>query len=149
MNTTTSSPAEEIVAMSTRLCALAVIALAGCKTTAPVAAPAEYIPANQPTAVRVTRADHSVVEVRGPHMQGDTLVGGVDNQVVKIPLSEVNEVSASHVAVGRTVALAVVWGAAVGGGLVYIFSQNASGNSKNVCLTPNDFGNYCGSIMGP
>jgi hypothetical protein len=82
-------------------------------------------------------------------MVGDTVVGDVENHLTKVALSDVTQVSASHFAVAPTVALVAVWGAALGGGLVYIFSRNPSGTSKNVCLTPNDFSNYCGSILGP
>ncbi len=132
-----------------RALALGIAALTGCRTIAPIAAPGHYIEAEQPASVWVTRADHSVVHISGPHMLGDTVVGDVENQSLRIALSDVTQVSVSHFAVAKTVALATVWGAAVGGGLVYIFSHNPSGNSKNVCLTPNDFGNYCGSILGP
>jgi hypothetical protein len=132
-----------------RALALGIAALTGCRTISPIAAPGDYIAAEQPASVWVTRADHSVVRVRGPHMLGDTVAGDVANQSMKVALSDVTQVSASHFAVAKTVALVTVWGAALGGGLVYIFSHNPSGNSKNVCLTPNDFSNYCGSILGP
>jgi hypothetical protein len=121
-----------------------VIVAVGCRTMAPVATPQSFISDKHPESIWVTRADHSVVRIHGPHMLGDTVVGDVKNQYTKIALADVMGVAVSHVATGRTVALAAAGGALVVGGLVVLFSHYGGNTAQNTCLTPNDFEDYCG-----
>ena len=100
-------------------------ALAGCETFAPVggAAPQAYLDTTQPGLVAVTRRDQSVVLLSGPHMVGDTVVGVVNRELAKIPLSEITGMAAPRLATAKTIAFIAAGAVAVGGGMVLLMSQ--------------------------
>lgn len=60
----------------------------------------------RPSRVWVTRADQSVVEVSGPQVFGDTLVGYVNGEFQELPTAGVSRVMMRQPARGRTIALA-------------------------------------------
>ena len=61
---------------------LLVALLAGCTTTRPVGQ--DFIIANRPAEVWVTRADGSVIHVLRPKIVGDTLLGFVNDTLRRI-----------------------------------------------------------------
>ena len=93
------------------------LAVAGCTTMRPLARPANYIEAVQPTLVRVTRTDGTRLLITGARLQGDTLMGfaqrpsGAMGEFMEMPLTEVSTVEAQRYASGRTML-------AVGGALL-------------------------------
>jgi hypothetical protein len=75
--------------------------------------PAQFVEAEHPKAVRVTRSDGTRMEFRTPKVQGDSLVGtaGEDTtRQVSLPLSDVRSVDVKRVSAWKTT-LAVVGGA--------------------------------------
>jgi hypothetical protein len=110
----------------------------------PVENPTEYVGTRHPESVWVTDSNHAVVRIRGPHMLGDTVVGDVGKQLVKIPLTDTSKVVVSRPSTGKTIALATAGGAIVVGGLVLMFEHHSSSTAQNTCLTPNDFEDICG-----
>ncbi len=121
-----------------------VAAVAACRTMTPVGQPREYVSTKHPESVWLTESNQTVVRVHGPHMLGDTVVGDVQKQFVKIPLADVSKVVVSRPSLGKTVAISAAGGAIVIGGLVLMFSHHGGNNAQNTCLTPNDFEDICG-----
>jgi hypothetical protein len=61
----------------------------------------------RPSRVWVTRADQSVVEVSGPQVFGDTLVGYIDGEFSEMPTADLRRAVVRRPARARTIALAV------------------------------------------
>ena len=128
-----------------RALSLAAVAVAlGCRTMTPVGQPSQYVSTKHPESVWVTESDHTVVQLHGPHMSGDTVVGHVRKEVVKIALTDVSQVVVSRPSLAKTAAVAAAGGVVVIGGLVLMFAHHNGNTAENTCLTPNDFEDICG-----
>ncbi|SRR6266699_3582047 len=66
---------------------------------------ADLSPANPPSRVWVTRADHSTVALDYPRVSADTLIGMVSGWPERLPLSEVTVLRVREAAPDRTAAL--------------------------------------------
>ena len=82
---------------------LAVVAGTACYTMAPLSL--DQISVERPTRVWVTTADRSRVEVNGPQVFGDTLVGYVGGDFRELPTGEIAQVAIKRAAKGKTMAL--------------------------------------------
>ena len=100
----------------------------GCTRMATVQNPGTYIAAKQPRTVWLYKADHQVVRVNGPRLEGDTVVGSVNGQYTEVPLADVVSARAIVTDKGRTIALASVGGAATIAALVVVFSHTGNGS---------------------
>lgn len=76
---------------------------AACHTMAPLSW--DEVGGLRPSRVWVTRADQSVVEVSGPQLFGDTLVGYVNGQFQELPTASLQQVVMRRAARGKTIAL--------------------------------------------
>ena len=129
-----------------RLCTVrlvpGVLILTGCHTMRPVQ-PAQLnvngIQADPPARVWVTRADHSVLVLDSPRLNGDTLTGIAYGEPLSVPLSQMTALRTEAVAPLKIVALATLTGAVLFSGLWYMqhrpdvnpdtpFCGNAIGN---------------------
>jgi hypothetical protein len=109
-------------------CALLGI-LAGCRTSAPVPSPWEsYIATVHPRAIQLTRTDHTVVRMKEPRVEGDSVVGVVDGQYAQIPLTDVTQVSAPRLNTNRT-ALALAGSGAVVAVSVFLLERVVQGTN--------------------
>lgn len=61
----------------------------------------------RPSRVWITQADQSVVELSGPQLFGDTLVGYVRGEFLELPTGDVQRVMMRRPALAKTIALAV------------------------------------------
>jgi hypothetical protein len=77
----------------------------------------------RPSRVWVTRADQSVVEVTGPQVFGDTLVGYIDGEFYELPTSDLRRAVIRQPARAKTIGLAVA-GVAVTAALVAMVAGN-------------------------
>ena len=82
------------------ICAL----LAGCTATRPVER-ADLSPPNALTRVWVTRADHTTVVLDSARVSADTLIGLVDGQPQRLPLSEATALRIREPSPDRTAGL--------------------------------------------
>jgi hypothetical protein len=90
------------------VCAL----LAGCTATRTVER-ADLSPSNPLTRVWVTRADHTTVVVDHPRVSADSLIGLVDGQLQRLPLSEATALRVREPSPERTAGLVFVGAAGV------------------------------------
>jgi hypothetical protein len=74
-------------------------------TTLNTVQPAELSPPHALTRVRVTRADHTTVVFDSARASADTLIGIVDGQPQRLPLSEVTALRVREAAPDRTAGL--------------------------------------------
>jgi hypothetical protein len=74
-----------------------VIITLGCTTIKPVQAPVPFIAMNRPSAVLITGPNGEEIEVAGPRLQSDSLVGLFENEIYKISLLEVKQLRAKQV----------------------------------------------------
>lgn len=87
--------------------ALLVLTASGCagwKTT--TVAPRELLATKEVTAVRVTRADKSKVEIYDPVLQGDSIIGHPTKLAIArlvMPLSQVQTIATRQPSLGKTV----------------------------------------------
>lgn len=65
-----------------------------------------------PEYVRISRRNGSRVTLHFPGFSGDTLVGDVDQQVVRIPLDSIQRIQTSRLSVPKTLAVLGVIGVA-------------------------------------
>ena len=84
------------------LLALATLA-SSCHTMASVTW--EDISLQRPARVWVTRDDRSIVEVNGPQVCGDTLVGYIGGEFQELPTAQIQRVTVKRSAKGKTMAL--------------------------------------------
>ena len=99
---------ERVVKLIPASCSLCLLC-AACTHIAPVRHPSEFITANAPARVWVTRANSDSVSVlTKPHVAGDTLTGLVRGFEQRIPLSDVKEMDALQSAPRRTAALVLL-----------------------------------------
>lgn len=97
------------------LCATALTATA-CHTMKPLTW--SEVEGMRPSRVWVTQEDRTIVEVSGPQLFGDTLVGYVAGEFRELPTSSVQQVTMRRPARGKTIALiAASTGVAVGIGV--------------------------------
>lgn len=68
----------------------------------------EDVAGQRPSRVWITQADQSVVELSGPQIFGDTLVGYVKGEFLELPTAAVQQVVVRRPALARTVALIAV-----------------------------------------
>lgn len=89
--------------------AAAALVLAGagaaCHTLAPLSW--QELDGLRPSRVWVTRADQSVVEVSGPQVFGDTLVGYVEGEFLELPTADLRRAVVRRPARARTIGLAL------------------------------------------
>lgn len=97
-----------------KLAISAVVLSLGCTTLQPVEAPVPFLAMNRPSAVLVTGPDGQDIELAGPRLQSDSLIGLFENEIYKISLLEVKNLRAKQVDSRRTAlfAAAVAVGAA-------------------------------------
>ena len=101
--------------------ALVVLSAGGCagwRTTS--VAPRELLAAKGVPAVRVTRADKSRVEIWGPVIQGDSIIGHPSQTAIArlvMPLSQVSTIATRRTSVGKTllIGLGILGGVAAYG----------------------------------
>ena len=106
---------------------------AACTATRTVKA-ADLTPSNLPTRVWVTRADHTTVVLESARLSGDTLIGVVNGQPQRLPLSAVARLRVREPSEARTVALMF---AGYGGLAVLLSAQFAHEKPQTpVCPTP-------------
>jgi len=112
------------------MCAGALLGiLAGCRTSAPVPSPWEsYVATVHPRAIQLTRTDHTVVRMKEARMEGDSVVGVVDGQFAKIPLTDVTQVAAPRINANRT-ALVLAGSGAVLAASVLLLERIVQGTS--------------------
>jgi len=70
--------------------------------------PADLSSPNPPTRVWVTRADHSTVALDSAHVSADSLIGMVNGQPQRLPLSEATALRVREAAPDRTAGLVFV-----------------------------------------
>jgi hypothetical protein len=80
-----------------------VILSLGCTTLKPVEQPVPFLAMNRPNAVLLIGPDGQEIEVAGPRLQSDSLVGLFENEPFKIPLMDVKQLRAKQVDKQRTV----------------------------------------------
>jgi hypothetical protein len=99
-----------------------------CHTLAPVKL--DQLGTMKPSRAWVTLGDKSVVEISGPQVLGDTLVGYVNGVYQELPASTVTGVQVQKAATGKTVALVAASTIAFGGFAYLITSSASSSDSK-------------------
>lgn len=100
--------------------ALATFAGLACHTMASV--PVNQLGALKPSRAWLKMGDHSVVEVSGPQVMGDTVVGYVKGEYHELPLANVTGVTVQKTSAGKTLAL-VASSMVVLGGLAYVVAS--------------------------
>ena len=107
------------------------------------------VPADQiqhsraPERVWVTLADQSTLMVQQPELSGDTLVGMVFGEPARLSLTDAVSIRMRESAPARTVALAVVSGAALVGVFMYLQSRPDVGGVSTCYYS------IIGSIVNP
>jgi hypothetical protein len=96
-----------------------------------VTSPRDYVTANAPARVWVTRADQTRLEVTGPRVLGDTLVGFVNGEFRELPLSSATRIEARQTLGVRTGLLAAGVGVAIIGAAYFISGNGARDPSKD------------------
>ena len=101
-----------------RFPAMILLATTGCTTVQPVTAPAPFISARHPSVVYVLDKGGRQYSIVSPALHGDSVVGVTieKNRSVGVPFSSIDQVSASQVSRGRTIAFLGLVG--VAGGLL-------------------------------
>ncbi|HUL03397.1 MAG TPA: hypothetical protein VLV16_09245 [Gemmatimonadales bacterium] len=94
-----------------------------CHTMAP--ATLDQLGTMKPSRAWVTLGDKSVVEISGPQIMGDTLVGYVNGVYQELPAATVKSVTVQKTSTGKTVALVVASTVAFGG-FAYLITSAAS-----------------------
>ena len=90
------------------------------------------IGALRPSRVYVTHADKSVVEMSGPQVFGDTLVGYINGQFLEVPTAEIRRVAMKRPDRAKTIALAAGSTAAAVALAVWISSSGIFGASHGL-----------------
>ena len=126
------------------------LAAAGCHVVRPVQ-PATFIPQHNPEVVWVTYTDNSFVPVQGPRIDGDSLMGTWQGlaEPIAISLKEIQTVQARMPAPKRTVLLATVLTATVGGAIYSIATAGNSGALTNCGATKGTMNNWCCEGLEP
>jgi hypothetical protein len=78
----------------------------GCTTLQPVEAPVPFLAVNRPPAILITGPDGQDIELAGPRLQSDSLVGLYENEPFKISMLEVKGMRAKQVDKQRTILFA-------------------------------------------
>jgi hypothetical protein len=118
--------------------------IAGACTTLHTVPPADLKPRDPLARLWVTRADHSVVIFDSARVSADSLVGMVNGESRRIPLSEAAVIRTREQSDTRTSALVLAVGGAAAVVTVYLLNQNP-GPSPGPCvfLCPRDHPNCC------
>jgi len=103
--------------------------------------PADLSPPNPPTRVWVTRADHTAVVFDSARVRGDSLVGVVNGQVERLPLSEATVLRVSEPSPDRTAELVFV--GATAALLAWIHLSNNTSTGPFVCVADCPLGTEC------
>jgi hypothetical protein len=121
-----------------------VVTLTGCHVVKPVQ-PAVYIPEHNPPVVWVTYTDNSFVPVAGPKIVGDSLMGTWQGlaEPIAISLTEIQTVQAKMPSPKKTILLATVLTATVGGAIYSIATAGTGGTTANCGATKGTMNNYC------
>jgi hypothetical protein len=82
---------------------VATLAATACHTMTPLSW--SELNALRPGYVYVTRTDQSVVEMSGPQVFGDSLVGYINGQFQEVPTAEIRRVAMKRPARAKTIAL--------------------------------------------
>jgi hypothetical protein len=88
----------------------------------------EEVATIRPSRVWVTTEDQAVVEVSGPQMFGDTLVGYVGGDFQELPTSDIKQVVVKRAAKGKTMAL--VAASIAGGAAIAVVISGAGARPK-------------------
>jgi hypothetical protein len=96
--------------------------LAGC-TTFHTVQPAELSPPNPPARIRVTRADHTTVVLDSARVSADSLIGMVNGQPQRLPLSEATVLRVREPAPERTAGLVFLGASGVLALAVYLVDK--------------------------
>ncbi len=114
--------------MTLRLCAgLVAFTLLGCHKMGRVtSSPVDYILSNRPPLVSVTLSDGSSIEIAGPQITGDTLVGFIHGKYYEMPLAALTGMRARQPAPAQTIAVILGVGALVFGGAVFAYTHSGS-----------------------
>jgi len=102
---------------------VAVLTSVACHTM--TAVPLSELSTLKPSHAWFKMHDSSVVEVSGPHLKGDTVVGYVRGEYEQLPTANVTGVTVQKVATGKTAAL-VTAGLVAFGGFAYLIASSAS-----------------------
>jgi hypothetical protein len=81
----------------------AVLATVACHSMVPMTL--EEVETQRPASVFVTRDDRSTVELSGPQVFGDTIVGYIGPTFTELPTSDLQAVAVKRTAKGKTMAL--------------------------------------------
>ena len=106
----------------------------GCTTIQPVEAPVPFLATNRPPAVLITGPDGQDIELAGPRLQSDSLVGLYENEPFKISLLEVKGLRAKQVDKQRTLLFA---GAVALGTAAVVAGVSIARGNHNVPLDTN------------
>jgi len=106
-------------------CVLALAAFAGiaCHTMASV--PVNQLGTLKPSRAWLTMGDQSVIELAGPQVMGDTVVGYVKGEYHELPMANVKGVTVQKASPLKTAGL-VASGLVVLGGVAYVISSSAN-----------------------
>ena len=87
--------------------------------------PEAVLAAGQPTEVRVTRTDGSMIVVRDPVLRADSLTGAISRhgtrEDARIPLADVHQIATRQFSAGKTIGLVVGLAAGIYGGYVAVW----------------------------
>lgn len=84
----------------------------------------------RPSRVWVTQADQTTVEVSGPQVFGDTLVGYVNGEFKELPTADVQRVTIRQPARAKTIALIAASTAVAAGLAVWISNSGLFGDTS-------------------
>jgi hypothetical protein len=120
-----------------------VILSLGCTTIQPVEAPVPFLAMHRPSAVLITGPDGQEIELAGPRLQSDSLIGLFENEPFKIPLLDIKQMRAKRVDNKRTALFA---GAVAAGAVGVIVGISIAKGSYNV---PLDTSHKCPNQLCP
>jgi hypothetical protein len=98
--------------------------------------PADLSPPNPPTRVWVTRADHTTVVFDSARVGADSLIGVVNGEPERLPLSEVPVLRVREAAPDRTAGLVFLGAAGVLALAVYLVDTQSTGPHACNALCP-------------
>lgn len=82
--------------------------MTACSTMQPVAQPRDFLEANRPAVVWVSKSsDQTMLALNAPQLVGDSIVGFVEGEYSEIALSQIRAMQARQYSRGRTTAFVV------------------------------------------
>lgn len=116
--------------------ALVLAAWAGAACYAMVPVTLEDVASERPYRIWVTNADRSVVEVSGPQVFNDTLVGYIAGTFSELPAQDITKVTVKRSAKGKTMAL--VAGSIVGAAAIGVVISGIGNSGRDPGVDCND-----------